>query len=83
MSAEKSIKVKQTIIDFICKELSVDAEDIDSEMNLGAYGLGSMAATKLIGIIEDAYDMQLSPLLVFDYPTINALSNAIGDSESA
>jgi phthiocerol/phenolphthiocerol synthesis type-I polyketide synthase D/polyketide synthase PksJ len=83
MSVEKTKEIKQTIIDFICNELSVDVEDIDTEINLGAYGLGSMAATKLIGMLEDIYDLQLSPLLVFDYPTIDALSNIIGGTENA
>jgi acyl carrier protein len=70
-------QIRQTISTFICNELNVDIQDIDPEMNLGAYGLGSTAATILTGILEDAYDLKLSPLLVFDYPTIDALSAAI------
>jgi trans-AT polyketide synthase/acyltransferase/oxidoreductase domain-containing protein len=72
-------QIKQTISTFICNELSVDIEDIDPEMNLGAYGLGSTAAAILTGILEDTYHLKLSPVLVFDYPTIDALSVAIGD----
>lgn len=72
-------QIKQTISTFICNELSVDIEDIDPEMNLGAYGLGSTAAAILTGILEDTYRLKLSPLLVFDYPTIDALSAAIGE----
>ncbi len=70
--------IRQTISSFICNELNVDIEDIDPETNLGAYGLGSTAATILTGIMEDTYELKLSPLLVFDYPTIDALSAAIG-----
>lgn len=69
--------IKHTISTFICNELSVDIEDIDPEMNLGAYGLGSTAAAILTGILEDTYHLKLSPLLVFDYPTIDELSAAI------
>jgi acyl carrier protein len=75
--------IKQTISTFICNELNVDVEDIDPEMNLGSYGLGSTAATILTGILESTYDLKLSPLLVFDYPTIDALSAAIGDQLKA
>lgn len=70
--------IEQQIIRFICEELGVDAEDIEPDMNLGAYGLGSAAATNLIGILEDEFDLrQLSPLLVFDYPTISSLAMAV------
>lgn len=72
-------QIKQTISSFICNELNVDIEDIDPETNLGAYGLGSTAATILTGILEDTYKLKLSPLLVFDYPTIDALSAAIDE----
>ncbi|HEY7986732.1 MAG TPA: acyl carrier protein [Methylophilaceae bacterium] len=72
-------QIKNTISTFICTELNVDAQDIDPEMNLGAYGLGSTAATILTGILEDTYKLKLSPLLVFDYPTIDTLSAAIGE----
>lgn len=75
--------IKQTISTFICNELSVDIEDIDHEMNLGSYGLGSTAATILTGILENTYNLRLSPLLVFDYPTIDALSAAIGEQLKA
>jgi acyl carrier protein len=76
-------QIRKTISTFICNELSVDIQDIDPEMNLGAYGLGSTAATILTGILEDTYDLRLSPLLVFDYPTIDALSTAIGEQMKA
>lgn len=75
--------IKQTISTFICKELNVDVEDIDPEMNLGSYGLGSTAATILTGILESTYELKLSPLLVFDYPTIDALSAAISEQLKA
>lgn len=72
-------QIKHTISTFICNELSVDIQDIDPEMNLGAYGLGSTAAAILTGILEDTYHSKLSPLLVFDYPTIDELSIAIDE----
>jgi len=70
-------QIRQTIATFICDELSVDIEEIDPEMNLGAYGLGSAAAVTLIGILEDTYELTLSPVLIFDYPSIDALSTTI------
>ncbi|MEM0910632.1 MAG: acyl carrier protein [Pseudomonadota bacterium] len=70
-------QVKETIINFICEELSIEEDDLETDMNLGAYGLGSVAGATLTGILEDTYNLKLSPLLVFDYPTIDELSSAI------
>lgn len=75
--AEKSNQIRETISKFICDELNVDIEDIDDEVNLGAYGLGSTAATILTGILEDTYDLKLSPLLIFDHPSIDSLATAV------
>lgn len=75
--------IRKTISTFISTELGVDDQDIDSEINLGAYGLGSTAAAILTGILEDTYDLRLSPLLIFDYPTIDTLSAAIGEQMKA
>ena len=71
--------IRNTIITFISNELEIEEDEIDREMNLGAYGLGSVSATTLTGILEDTYDLTLSPLLIFDYPTVDSLSLAIGE----
>lgn len=74
---EQLVSVEQRIISFICEDLGIDIEDIDLDMNLGAYGLGSIAANNLIGILENMFVLKLSPLLVFEYTTISSLSRAI------
>lgn len=80
---EKIDQVRETISTFICEELSVDIDDIEHDMNLGAYGLGSAAAAMLTGILEDTYEVSLSPVLIFDFPTIDTLSAAISEQITA
>jgi len=69
--------ITRRIIGFIADETGLPADEIEDDVNLGAYGLTSMSAVKLIGILEDAFSLRLSPTLVFEHPTIDELSRAI------
>ncbi|MDR3463947.1 MAG: acyl carrier protein [Beijerinckiaceae bacterium] len=82
MSGLKSALIEQRIVQFIHTELHVDVDDIDPDVYLGDFGLGSVAAVKLIGILEDAFSARLSPTLVFEHPTIAALSKVVEEIAS-
>lgn len=62
---------------FICKEMELLPEDIDLDLNLGAFGVGSLASTRLIGSLEETFSLRLSPTLVFEHPSISRLAQAI------
>lgn len=69
--------VEQTITDFICQEMNIPLDDIDSDINLGAFGMSSVSGTKLIGILEEQLSIPLNPTLIFEFPTISELSAEI------
>lgn len=77
MSNEHGRSVEKRIIRFISDELGIPADDIDLDTNLGAFGLESVAASKLIGVLEQEFDVRLSEVLVFEFPTIASLSDEI------
>ncbi|MBB3811106.1 acyl carrier protein [Pseudochelatococcus contaminans] len=62
---------------FICNEMDLLPEDIDPDLNLGAFGLGSLASTRLIGSLEETFALRLSPTMVFEHPSISRLAEAI------
>jgi acyl carrier protein len=78
MPGLKTALIEQRIIQFIHTELNIETVEIETDVYLGDFGLGSVAAVKLIGILEDTFSVRLSPTLVFEHPTIAALSRAIG-----
>ena len=49
-------------------------EEVDSTMPLMEMGLDSLAATQLVRELSEGLDVQVSPTVLFDYPTIDALS---------
>jgi acyl carrier protein len=57
--------------------VAVPVDAIDEESEFVSYGLDSAAAVELLAELELWLDRQLDPRLVWDYPTIRALANAL------
>lgn len=70
-------EIQNRIVQFISDELGIPPEDIDVETNLGTYGLESVAASKLVGILDKDLNLGLSEIIVFEFPTIAGLSGEI------
>lgn len=62
------------LIDWISRELEMDAAGIDPARSLLEYSLSSVTATILVGDLEDWLDLTLPPTLVWDYPSIEAMT---------
>lgn len=52
-------------------------EELDPEAPLALYGLDSVYALTLTGDIEDQYGIDVDPTVMWDHPTLNALSGWI------
>ncbi|WP_176256861.1 acyl carrier protein [Derxia lacustris] len=72
--------IRDKLKDFVAREADLAGDDIDDDANLGDYGVDSSAAVALIGEMEDAYGVELSPTLIYEHPTLDALADAIGQS---
>lgn len=69
--------IARRIAGFIADTTGLPPDDIEGDVNLGAYGLTSTAAVTLIGVLEDAFALTLSPTLIFEHPTIDELAHAV------
>lgn len=80
-SPEKSSKfVLQTwIINYVAELLEVAPDKIDITIPFDRYGLDSSAAVGLAGDLEDWLEEELDPTLLYDYPTIESLSEHLVD----
>jgi acyl carrier protein len=54
--------------------LSVPADEVDPTETFDSFGLASRDAVSLSGDLEDYLQRRLSPTLLYQYPTIRALS---------
>ena len=58
----------------VAKELSLEVSQVDPTVPLADYGLDSIRATTLSGALGRHLGRQLSPVLLWDYPSIDTLS---------
>lgn len=68
-------EISAWLVDWIANELKMKPEEIETERSLLEYSLSSVTATILVGDIEDWLDLRLPPTLVWDYPSIDAMSD--------
>ncbi|MEV7541031.1 acyl carrier protein [Streptomyces sp. NPDC089915] len=48
-------------------------ESIDPTVPLAEYGMDSVAALSLCGDLEEEFDLEVEPTLLWDHPTVEAL----------
>lgn len=68
-------EIAQWLVAWIAKELKMPASDIDPARSLLEYSMSSLTATILVGDLEDWLDLRLAPSLVWDYPSIDAMTD--------
>jgi acyl carrier protein len=76
-------RTAEEIQDWLVSQLSdlldLEPDDIDFRATLDTYGLASREAVMLSGDLEVWLGRRLSPTLVYEYPTIEALAQHLGD----
>lgn len=68
----------------IAKVLRIKPQDIDIRQTFAQYGLDSLQVATLSGDLETWVGCELSPSLVYDYPTVESLaSHLVAEMASA
>ncbi len=62
--------------------LGIDPADIDVRAPFSRFGLGSLRAVELAGELETRLGRSLSPTLIYEYPTIEALSRFLSGEDA-
>lgn len=81
----KRLQTAQSIQAWIVAKLAerLRVNNIDVRQTFAYYGLSSLEAVSLSGELEDWLQRRLSPTLVYDYPTIEALAQHLAGSEQS
>lgn len=77
---DKTDNIRDTLRGLVAQESALAPQDVEDDVNLGEYGVDSMAATSLIGRMEKLLDTHLSPTLIYEAPTIDELADAIEEA---
>lgn len=59
----------------IAKETKLDVNLVEVDQYMGVFGLDSINSVYVLQQLENFLQLELSPLLFWDYPTIKSLSN--------
>lgn len=78
---------KDNIQTFIIQELSVllniDTSKVDPDIEFLNLGIDSLAGLSLMTKLENLLKMELDPLIFWDYPTIEQLSQHLSEKASS
>ena len=71
------------VTDYLAEVLEVDRSSIAPNVELDALGLNSALVVSMLGDLEDWLGVEISPSVVFDYPTIDAMSGYLEQTMAA
>jgi acyl carrier protein len=77
--ASRAHDIEDWLVAYLAPLLSVHTDEIDRRRPFAEFGLDSLAAVTLSGELERWLDRELSPTLVWDYPTIETLARHLAD----
>ncbi len=76
---ETAEDIQEWMVTKLAELLSVEPETIDIQQPLESYGLDSSRAMVLVTQLEKILDVEVSPVLLWHYPTIEALSQRLAE----
>lgn len=68
--------LKAWMREYILKMLSLDETTFDSAARFDAYGLDSVEAVVMAGVMEEEFGVPIEPALLFDHPSIDSFAAA-------
>ena len=71
--------IERWVIERVAFYLDCSVRDIDPVMPLAETGIDSASAVGLCGDVEDHWQIDADPTLVFDYPTIAEIAGFIAE----
>jgi len=74
-------EIQGWLFSYLADLLEVDPDEIDETIPFDAYNLDSSAAIELTGDLEDWLGRKLSPILLYDYPTIGTLAQHLSQED--
>ncbi|WP_373504751.1 acyl carrier protein [Aestuariivirga sp.] len=69
-------ELKAWMITYISQLLSLDKEGIDTSALFDSFGMDSIEAVVMAGIMEEEFGVLIEPTLLLEYPSIDLFSTA-------
>ncbi|MCU0488764.1 MAG: acyl carrier protein [Anaerolineales bacterium] len=76
-------EIQEWLVNQVASLLYVDPGTIDPQASFNSFGLSSRDAVMLSGDLEEWLDRRFSPTLVYEYPTIAALTEFLASEQTS
>lgn len=80
MQTAHDATIETWLVHHLSEQLGIAEDTIDLHKPLTEYGLDSMVGVSLAGDLEEWLGLQLSPTLLWDYPTIALLTHHLAET---
>lgn len=79
-SAVSQQDIQNWLVEYLAELLEVEANTVDSTASFDRHGIDSASAVALMSDLEEWLGAELEPTLMYDYPTIETLSEQLSVS---
>ncbi|MGL6339672.1 MAG: thioester reductase domain-containing protein [Waterburya sp.] len=79
MNSYSAAQIEAWLVNNLCQVLEIEPDEIDITEPLENYGLNSAQAMLLISEAEKSFGFEVSPMLLWYYPTIKALAERLAE----
>jgi acyl transferase domain-containing protein/acyl carrier protein len=76
-------EIQDWLLQEIAKAIGIKSEDLNPRLPFDSYGLDSILALSVIGAAQTSIGLELSPLLLVHYPTVESLSQHLAKTLEA
>lgn len=70
------------MIDYICSVLALDAATFSTSATFDSYGLDSVEAVLMAGLMEEEFGVQIDPVRLFEAPSVDLFVKSMTDAAS-
>ncbi|MCP4701434.1 MAG: SDR family NAD(P)-dependent oxidoreductase, partial [Gammaproteobacteria bacterium] len=72
--------IEEAVFQLASDILKVDSEEIDADEDMSDYGFDSITLTELTNRLNQQYRLDITPAILFEYPSLKSLIEFLGDS---
>jgi acyl carrier protein len=78
-----AVEIQTWLVSYLAEVFLIEANEIELTIPFDRYGLDSATAIGLIADLEEWLAIELDPTLVYDYPSVEALSRHVAEQFKA
>ena len=75
----QAAEIKAWLTERVAHYLERPVDEVDENQPLAEAGISSVSAMELVGEVEDRFEINVDPTMVFDYPTVTEIAAFISE----